>query len=73
MEKEFAEHSGIPEIIEKFRVIFEQSKGNCKQLGVDIWQFQEHALYVYIIGIVWYQDYSISVVLFVGGKLLCRS
>jgi hypothetical protein len=37
MEKEFAEHSGIPEIIEKFRVIFEQSKGNCKQISSWVW------------------------------------
>jgi hypothetical protein len=39
MEKEFAEHSGIPEIIEKFRVIFEQSKGNCKQVSSWVWIF----------------------------------
>lgn len=37
MEKEFPEHSGIPEIIEKFRVIFEQSKGNCMQISSCVW------------------------------------
>lgn len=37
MEKDFAENSGIPEIIEKFRVIFEQSKGNCKHESSWVW------------------------------------
>jgi hypothetical protein len=37
MEKEFAEHSGIPEIIEKFRVIFEKSKRNYKQISSRVW------------------------------------
>jgi hypothetical protein len=37
MEKEFAERSGIPEIIQKFSVIFEPSKGSCKLVINWVW------------------------------------
>jgi hypothetical protein len=37
MAKEFTQHSGIPEVIQKFRVIFGQSEESeaSKQMGVE--------------------------------------
>jgi NAD dependent epimerase/dehydratase family enzyme len=33
MAKDFTQHSGIPEVIEKFKVIFGQSQGSGKQVS----------------------------------------
>jgi len=46
MAKEFTQHSGIPEVIQKFRVIFGQSEESeaSKQMGVESWELYNAVL-----------------------------